>query len=299
MNPIRRGVVRASAVLLAVLALAAFAPPRAVADDAAPARIRVVTDATGSRLQVNDRDFMIRGMNWDYIPIGQNYAFDLFSQPDDVIVAALDREMGLLKSMGVNAIRQYTGIPPKWVQFIYERYGIWTILNHPCGRYGFTVNGVWHPVTDYSDPVMRNAIQAEHACGWIYKGLVGRCSEPRGRLFLEAMVRFEASHAEELERLMKTTRDAMPDAEGVVVVMSKTPPLFQMPASVDYEQALRIAMEAEARASRYYDALSRLFGGAARELLRTLARHERAHEEAIRQSLGLAPQARGPLAMTG
>lgn len=147
--------------------------------------------------------------------------------------------------------------------------------------------------------VLRNAIQAEHACGWIYKGLVGRCSEPRGRLFLEAMVRFEASHAEELERLMKTTRDAMPEAEGVVVVMSKTPPLFQMPATIDYEQALRIAMEAEARAARYYDALSRLFGGSARELLRTLARHERAHEEAIRQSLGLAPQARGPLAMTG
>ncbi|MFN8589009.1 MAG: glycoside hydrolase family 2 TIM barrel-domain containing protein [Candidatus Eisenbacteria bacterium] len=174
MNPIRRGVVRASAVLLAVLALAAFAPPRAVADDAASARIRVVTDATGSRLQVNDRDFMIRGMNWDYIPIGQNYAFDLFSQPDDVIVAALDREMGLLKSMGVNAIRQYTGLPPKWVQFIYERYGIWTILNHPCGRYGFTVNGVWHPVTDYSDPVMRNAIKADVAANVArYKGTPG------------------------------------------------------------------------------------------------------------------------------
>jgi hypothetical protein len=115
----------------------------------------------GWRLQVDGRDFLIRGMNWDYIPIGDNYMFDLWSQPEPVIVAALAREMGLLRSMHVNAIRLYTGIPPRWVRYIHERYGISVMLNHPMARYGFTLNGVWHPSVDYSDPAMRAAIKAD------------------------------------------------------------------------------------------------------------------------------------------
>ncbi len=163
MNPhFRRRLAPAAAALAAlVLALAPPARADAPAADAARPGVRVVTDAAGSRLQVGGEDFFVRGMNWDYIPIGQNYMFDLFSQPDDVIVAALDREMSLLKSMGVNAIRQYNGIPAKWVRYIYERYGIWTVINHPVGRYGFTLNGVWYPVTDYSDPKMRAALEAD------------------------------------------------------------------------------------------------------------------------------------------
>ena len=172
MNPIRRGAAVLAAAALAVTFLA-FADA-ALAADAAPATVQVVTDASGSRLQVGGGDFMIHGMNWDYIPIGHNYAYDLFSQPDDVIVAALDREMGLLKSMHVNAIRVYTGLPPKWVQFIYERYGIWTMLNHTVGRYGLTVDGVWYPVTDYSDPKIRTAIKADVlAAVERYKGTPG------------------------------------------------------------------------------------------------------------------------------
>ena len=40
-------------------------------------RVSVVTDASGSRLQVDGRDFMVQGMNWDYFPIGQNYAYNV------------------------------------------------------------------------------------------------------------------------------------------------------------------------------------------------------------------------------
>jgi hypothetical protein len=52
----------------------------------------------------------------------------LWNQSDDVIKAALDSEMGLLKKH--NVIRQYTGIPAKWIEYIYENYGIYTMLNH-------------------------------------------------------------------------------------------------------------------------------------------------------------------------
>ena len=148
--------------LLVVAGLAACHGAHA-AENSPPeaASVQVVNQDSGSRLQVDGRDFMICGMNWDYVPIGDNYMFDLWSQPEPMIVAALEREMSLLKSMHVNAIRLYTGIPPRWVRYIYEHYGIYVMLNHPTARYGFTLNGVWHPNVDYADPAMREAIKAD------------------------------------------------------------------------------------------------------------------------------------------
>ena len=113
------------------------------------------------KLVVDGKDFMVNGMNWDYFPRGTNYSFNFWNQSDDFIIAALDSEMGLLKNMGVNTIRSYTGIQPKWVQYIYENYGIHTILNHPFGRYGLTLDGAWVPVTDYSNPAVRELLMSE------------------------------------------------------------------------------------------------------------------------------------------
>ncbi len=132
----------------------------------APARmpvIKVVTDQQGSRLTVDGHDFMVKGMNWGYMPIGQNYNYSLWTQSDEVIMAALDRDMPLLQAMGVNTIRHYVGMPPRWVKYVYEKYGIFTVLNHTIGRYGLTIDGVWHPVTDYSDPKVRAQLKTEMA----------------------------------------------------------------------------------------------------------------------------------------
>ena len=128
---------------------------------AQPATVTVVSDSAGDRLQVDGRDFFVQGVNWDYVPIGQNYAYSLWTQPDATIRAALDREMPLLRAMGVNAIRQYAGIPPQWVRYIYERHGIQTVLNHPLGRYGVTVNGVYTANTNYADPAVRALLTRE------------------------------------------------------------------------------------------------------------------------------------------
>ena len=87
-------------------------------------KVEVVDDSDGYRLKVDGKDFIINGMNWDYFPIGTNYSYSLWNQSDDVIRAALDEEMGLLKNMGVNTIRVYTGIQPKWIKYIYEKYNI-------------------------------------------------------------------------------------------------------------------------------------------------------------------------------
>lgn len=144
--------------VLATLLVAVIAPATARAQ---MPRIEVRNDAAGSRIQVNGTDMLLRGVNWDYFPIGTNYSYSLWTQPDDVIKTALDREMGLLKVMGVNVIRQYNGVPPRWVKYIYEQHGIYTVLNHALGRYGTTINGVFQAQTDYSDPKVRRALTNE------------------------------------------------------------------------------------------------------------------------------------------
>ncbi|MEL7004727.1 MAG: glycoside hydrolase family 2 TIM barrel-domain containing protein, partial [Bacteroidota bacterium] len=124
-------------------------------------RVSVVQNDDGMKLVVNNKDFMINGMNWDYFPVGTNFSYSLWNQPDDIIQAALDAEMSLLKNMGVNTVRQYTGVPARWITYIYEKYGIYTMLNHAFGRYGVTVDGAWMANTEYSDPRVRELLLAE------------------------------------------------------------------------------------------------------------------------------------------
>lgn len=124
-------------------------------------KVSVINDQSGSRLIVNGKPFMVNGMNWDYFPIGTNYSYSLWTQSDDVIKAALDQDMPMLKNMGVNAIRLYADVPAQWVRYIYEQYGIYTMVNTTFGRYGLTINGAWVGNTDYSDPKVQKALLAE------------------------------------------------------------------------------------------------------------------------------------------
>ena len=125
-------------------------------------QVSIAKDSDGMRLKVNGEDFMINGMNWDYIPIGTNtITAEFWKKSDDVIRAGLDTEMSLLKNMNVNVIRQYTGVPARWISYIYEKYGIYTLLNHSFGRYGLTIDGVWIEITDYSDPRTQEFLLSE------------------------------------------------------------------------------------------------------------------------------------------
>ncbi|MBT8258407.1 MAG: glycosidase, partial [Bacteroidia bacterium] len=124
--------------------------------------IKVVENNGEWTLQVNGEEFMINGMNWDYFPIGTtNPNYNFWGQSDDFIKAALDHEMLMLKNMGVNVIRQYVGVTPRWVKYIYENYGIYTMINHTFGRYGLTLDGAWVPNTDYDDPRVRELLITE------------------------------------------------------------------------------------------------------------------------------------------
>lgn len=124
---------------------------------------KVVVENNNSemKLKVDGKDFIVNGMNWDYFPIGTNYSYSLWNQSDMFIQQALDQEMGLLKNMGVNTIRVYSGMPKKWIEYIHDRYGIYTMLNHSFGRYGLTLDGVWTTNTEYSNAKTKSLLIKE------------------------------------------------------------------------------------------------------------------------------------------
>ena len=72
-----------SAIILAMSSLGAAA-------SAPYPQITIVNDDEGSMMLVDGKPFMINGMNWDYFPIGTNYSYSLWTQPDNVIREALD-----------------------------------------------------------------------------------------------------------------------------------------------------------------------------------------------------------------
>lgn len=140
----------------------AIAAANAAGDAARKANlVRVHKDAKGYQILVDGKPTMIFGMNWDYVPIGENYNYDFWGQSDDFIREALEAEMPLLQEMHVNVIRQYIGMPPRWIEYVYEKYGIYTMLNHPIGRWGLTIDGAWVNPVDYSDERVREVIKDE------------------------------------------------------------------------------------------------------------------------------------------
>ena len=124
-------------------------------------KVTTYQDENGWKLQVNGDDFYIKGVVWGYAPPGTNYSYSIWNQPEDLIKKVVDMEFGLMKAANINAIRTFATVPAKWVTYIYEKYGIMTVINPLMGRYGATIGGVWVASTDYSDPLTRETLKAE------------------------------------------------------------------------------------------------------------------------------------------
>jgi hypothetical protein len=105
-----------------------------------------INSLKGSRYQlmVDRRPYIVKGVCYSPIPIGQNHEYDWWSDPSKPWIA----DGKLMKEMGINTIRIYQpGTNPEAVKKVikdfYELYGIRTILGHwlgfweyPCPFYG-------------------------------------------------------------------------------------------------------------------------------------------------------------------
>ena len=152
--------IKSAISLLTLILVLSFAP---VSQAQSPDKVTTLKDANGWKLQVNGKDHFVKGVVWGYTPIGENYAYNLWGKPEEHIKKVLDYECTLMKAAGINTIRSFSMIPPKWVTYIYQEHGIMTIINHLAGRYGETINGVWTPVIDYSDAPTRAALKEKIA----------------------------------------------------------------------------------------------------------------------------------------
>ncbi len=112
----------------------------------------------GWRLMVDGKPMAIHGVVWSFTPIGENYSFDLWSQSRSYIKAMIDTDGALMQEMGVNVIRVFTDVPPEWVTYLYQQYGIYTVVNDLFGRYGMMVDGRWQGQTNYASLRTRELI---------------------------------------------------------------------------------------------------------------------------------------------
>jgi len=127
----------------------------------APYTVTTYQDAEGWKLKVDGEDYFVKGVVWAYTPIGENYGYNLWGNPDEFIMKVLDYECGLMKQAGINTIRSFGIIPPKWITYMYREHGIMSIVNHLMGRYGYNVGGAWIPQTNYADPLTRKTLKRD------------------------------------------------------------------------------------------------------------------------------------------
>ena len=118
-------------------------------------------DESGWKLLVNGNDYYIKGVVWGYTPRGQNYSYNLYAESDDFIRKVLDYDFGMMKAAGVNTVRSFGMMPPEWITYVYKEYGIMTVINPLMGRYGYSINGRWVAVTDYSDVITRATLKKD------------------------------------------------------------------------------------------------------------------------------------------
>ena len=123
--------------------------------------VTTIKDADGWKLQVNGEDYYVKGVVWSYSPRNQNYTYNLWGESEDFIRKVLDYEFGLMKAAGINTIRSFAMIPPKWITYIYNEHGIRTVINPLMGRYGYSIAGVWTPNVDYSDDLTRATLKKD------------------------------------------------------------------------------------------------------------------------------------------
>lgn len=114
-------------------------------------KIYVKTDDSGSKLVVNGKDYFVKGVVWGAIPVGSDYSYSLWNKSDEFIRNVLEADMKLLTNAGFNAIRVFTQIPPAWIEYIYDHFGIRTVVFDMMDTYA-------NPEPDFGSKVVKDRL---------------------------------------------------------------------------------------------------------------------------------------------
>ncbi len=111
----------------------------------------IKSTSRGYVLYVYGRPFIMRGVVYQPIPIGENWDYDIFSHPELLTV-----DGPLLKELGANVVRFYqTGkdieATKRFIDILYKKYGIYTIMGHWLGFWD-------NP--NYGDPAFREYVKS-------------------------------------------------------------------------------------------------------------------------------------------
>lgn len=123
--------------------------------------VSTVKDENGWKLKVAGSDYYIKGVVWEYTPRGENASYNFWDESEEHIRAVLDYDFSRLEDAGVNTIRSFGMLPPRWVTYVYEKYGIRTVVNPMMGRYGHDIGGKHVTLIDYSDELTRATLKSD------------------------------------------------------------------------------------------------------------------------------------------
>ncbi|MDR2702535.1 MAG: hypothetical protein LBB72_08900 [Spirochaetaceae bacterium] len=122
--------------------------------------VKVVQDRSGGwEMTVDNKRFFVKGVNWSVNPPGVSFIFNLWDESDATIRRVIDAEGALMREAGINAIKVGADIPRKWVEYMYNKHGIYTIINYDMERWGASANGKYYFPTNYYVPGIRDNIR--------------------------------------------------------------------------------------------------------------------------------------------
>ena len=112
--------------------------------------VKIVQDANGGwEMLVDNKQFFVKGVVWAVNPPGTSHWFNLWDESDRTIRKVLDIEGAQMAEAGINAMRVGGDIPRKWVEYMYNKHGIYTIIQDGMSRWGASANGRYYFPTNY------------------------------------------------------------------------------------------------------------------------------------------------------
>ena len=141
---------------------------------------------------------------------------------------------------------------------------------------------------------LKNAIVAEQDAEKFYLGLAARCRDEKSREILRGIAAQERRHAATLDAASaRLVAGELPEDAEALARHIESAPAGRSQAGLSLVEALRIAVDAEDSAYRYYGDLASTVGGELATFLEHMCKEEAAHAAAIRALLSEMSHGRG------